>query len=453
MPSLAEAPPSFLGVVLEDPARREAVEAKLGALAPEEGGKPLYPIAPDLYVVARSIYERGRVQMPGDAFRVWLGRLPGVAKVVPLDAPTLISTFERQGHEMENVGAGRMDQGMPPVGRRTPSDFWNLAAIKAPEAWAKARAARPGEEFPWSRILVGHFDTGFTDHECFGDPTCLQPHLGENVFDRESAGTVPRDPLSKTGTPGHGTRTGSVIAGHKPDAFWGVAPRVRLVPFRVCDFVVIDTASGHNRLDRAMRLAIEKGCEVISISLGEPCNPGEAWRQAVDEAYEAGVIVVAAAGNVTSEVTYPGRFSRTICAGGISPGGLPWSGGARGRKVDVCAPADEVWRALTPDAKNPLPRELLYSSNDGDGTSYATAHIAGAAAIWLAHFRSALDGYRGWRRVEAFRAAVRASANRPAGWDTALFGAGILDVAALLDRPLVPAADLHAAPSALPERF
>jgi subtilisin family serine protease len=453
MPSLTDANPSFLGVRLSDPGKRGDVEVALNALVPGEGGKPLYQIGSNLFVIARPVYERARVTMPNGEFRAWLAKRPGVKEVVALDAPTLISTFESGGPTMQSVTAGAMDKGMPAAGQRVPQDFWNLVAVKAPEAWDIARTARPGVEFPWSDVRVGHFDTGYTDHECFGDPSCIDKSLGRNVFDPAASGIVPKDPLLPNGTPGHGTRTGSVIAGCMPGSFWGVAPKVRLVPFRVCGFVVIDTSSGYNPLDKAMRRAIECGCDVVSISLGEPCNPGLEWRKAIDAAYEAGVIVVAAAGNVTSEVTYPGRFSRTICAGGVSPGGLPWTGGSRGRKVDVCAPADEVWRALTPDPKNPLPAGLKYSSNDGDGTSYATAHVAGAAAIWLAHAKATLDAYRGWRRVEAFRTAVRQSAHRPLGWDERLFGAGILDIAALLRTPLAAPADLSAAPSALPERY
>jgi subtilisin family serine protease len=424
------------------------VELELRTLAPGEGGKPLYPIAPNVYAVARAIYERGRALKPNGAFKAWLAALDGVANVVQLDAAGLISTFERHGHTENSAAAGAMQLGMPPIGERQPDDFWNLKAVRAPEAWAIARAKRPDVEFPWAWVRIGHFDTGYTRHPCFGDPTWLAPWLGKNVFDPGAGTGDPLDPMTKNGTPGHGTRTASVIAGYEKGAFWGVAPKAELVPFRVCDFVVVDT-DNHNPLHKAMRLAIDTGCEVISISLGEPCGPGEAWRRAIDDAYEAGVIVVAAAGNVTSEVTYPGRFSRTICAGGISPGGLPWSGGSRGIKVDVCASADEVWRAL-PIAQAPGVR---YSSADGDGTSYATAHVAGAAAIWLAHFRPELAGHRGWQVVEAFRAAVRASARVPSNWDTRLFGAGILDIEKLLNTPLAAPASLTAAPSAMPERF
>jgi len=41
-------------------------------------------------------------------------------------------------------------------------------------------------------------------------------------------------------------------------------------------------------------------------------------RRAIDFAYERGVIVCAAAGNVISEVIYPGRFNRVVTVGGLT---------------------------------------------------------------------------------------------------------------------------------------
>ncbi|MBN8487470.1 MAG: hypothetical protein J0M20_07075, partial [Burkholderiales bacterium] len=53
-----------------------------------------------------------------------------------------------------------------------------------------------------------------------------------------------------------------------------------------------------------------------------------------------------------------------------------------------------------------------------------------------------------WQRVEAFRHCARASARVPAGWNPGAFGSGILDLEALLQCPLPPAAALTKAPAA-----
>ena len=83
------------------------------------------------------------------------------------------------------------------------------------------------------------------------------------------------------------------------------------------------------------------------------------------------------------------------------------------------------------------------------GTSYGVAHVAGAAALWLAyHGRDRLLARYGARNLlAAFVIVLRATARRPQGWDAAL-GAGILDVEALLKAKLPPVAELAAAETA-----
>jgi len=118
------------------------------------------------------------------------------------------------------------------------------------------------------------------------------------------------DPLRPAGNPGHGTRTMAILTGKNAAiGFYGAAPGVTVVPYRITESVLIN----QKYLDQAIRHAIDdNGCDVISISLGDPCLPVSEVAKALDHAYERGVIVVAAAGNVTSEVTYPARYSRTI---------------------------------------------------------------------------------------------------------------------------------------------
>ena len=91
-------------------------------------------------------------------------------------------------------------------------------------------------------------------------------------------------------------------------------------------------------------------------------------------------------------------------------------------------------------------------ADDGSGTSYAAVHLAGAAALWVAFHGASLELYpQPWQIVEAFRLLARQTARRPADWDDQLFGAGILDIEALLSASLPEAGRLAKRPRARDE--
>ena len=132
--------------------------------------------------------------------------------------------------------------------------------------------------------------------------------------------------------------------------------------------------------------------DVISISLGVQSVFGNvkqmhALGRAVDHAYERGVIIVGAAGQTEDApqlvgfTVYPGRYSRTILVGGINADMKVCFDYENGRQfVDVWAPADDIRR---PNSVFGMPEPFKELRGNGDGTSYATVHVAGAAAMWL----------------------------------------------------------------------
>lgn len=374
--------------------------------------------------------------------------------------------------------AGKSDPTAP--GRYRERDVeldWFIDQCGLPEAWAMF--AGPQD---WAGVRVGHIDTGYTEHPAlgFGATPWVHPDLGLNTFRRrqgppEEGGMYfddfvdeyagPRDNLTGANA-GHGTRTASLIAGlHVPPRadsdsrpFFGAAPGVFIVPYRVTDSVIVDHVK--DDIAQAIRHAVDtRGCRVISISLGALFGAPKLAR-ALDHAYERGVIVCAAAGNVVREVIYPGRYNRVVTVGGVTPlqqGGRlvmkPWSGSARGEYVDICGPADRIRRAST-DRRGS--REIMTIAGNGNGTSYATALCAGIAVLWLARHGAALDALYGgapWARAAAFKALLTAPGicDTPQGWDTGRFGAGIYRADRLLAAPLPPLAGLKKeAPAAAP---
>jgi len=158
---------------------------------------------------------------------------------------------------------------------------------------------------------------------------------------------------------------------------------------------------------------------------------------------QKGVLVLSAAGNCVGFVVAPAVYPEVIAVAAVNERSEPWKGTSRGSAVAISAPGADVWHAVRKPNDDGKTKVVL----PGDGTSYAVAMTAGAAALWL-------DAYRTSRTLtasppnpqEVLRADLRASARVPAGWDGQKMGAGILDAGRLLQRAAAPQAHV-AAPS------
>ena len=131
--------------------------------------------------------------------------------------------------------------------------------------------------------------------------------------------------------------------------------------------------------------------------------------------------------------------------------------------IDVWAPAAGVLRADSiatagqavmppieaddPGAFSLSPGSHSGSYGKGDGTSYATVHVAAAAAMWLLLRKNDIDLAYGeaWQRVEAFRRLLRTTA-RPINGTPPANGTGVLDIEKLLLAGLAAAGGLSKAP-------
>ena len=197
-------------------------------------------------------------------------------------------------------------------------------------------------------------------------------------------------------------------------------------------------------LARGIERATTSGCHVISMSLGG--LPSEALERAVNHAVAQNVIVCAAAGNCVHIVVAPGLYPNAICVGASNSRDKPWVGSSRGPAVDIAAPGENVWVARRRKGESDKAR-----IGQSQGTSPATATVAGVAALWLAyHGRQALLAkYQGRVPLQhVFLHLLRETA-RP--WSETNLGAGIVDADKLLAAPLprpvdVPAQSLEMLP-------
>lgn len=309
---------------------------------------------------------------------------------------------------------------------------WTHRQVRWPEAMDFMSSATRGG----AGIVIGHPDSGYT----------LHPNLGADGLDRDRDRDVIDDdddalddldphPFWPLPNPGHGTSTASVIVGRGSEAagIVGFAPRATLVPIRAIESVVqlfdsdVATAVSHAR---------RAGCHVVSMSLGGKGFFG--LKGEIQRAVDSGMIVMAAAGNKVRIVTAPASYGNCIAVAATGPGDSRWDGSARGDAVDVAMPGACVNNASFRD-KTPL-------VSRSHGTSYACAHLAGAAALWLAHHGHAnLVSTFGAKRIQAaFLATLRwpEVCVVPTDWDDD-WGIGRVDLLALLRAPLPRPEDLE----------
>lgn len=297
---------------------------------------------------------------------------------------------------------------------------WAMTKSRIREAWDYSTAQ--GRPAGGKGVRIFQPDTGIVArHDELPDKLFGQSEAANFVGDSATA----LDPMQDGHNPGHGTGTGSVIISAPEGAMSGVAPAATLIPVRcITSVAVFDQSTVAQAIDHARR----NNAHVISMSLGGV--PSRALHAALKAAVAANIIVVAAAGNCVGEVVWPARYDECIAVGGVNEADKPWRGSSRGREVAISGPAELVLRADPRVAGN------TGAVSPGQGTSFATALLAGVAALWLAHHgRDELIARlpAGKTLQDLFRAVIRAAARVPTnGFETGKFGAGIVDALQVL---------------------
>jgi len=278
-------------------------------------------------------------------------------------------------------------------------DRWALDRLRVPEAWAFSQAqGRPARGLG---VVIAQPDTGVIEHTELAGVARVG---GFNVLGRDPD---PTDPLDGQ-NPGHGTGTASVVVSPESLRVAGSAPTASHMPIRAITSVVLTSQVA---VAEAIGHAIDHGAHVITMSLGGV--PAAALERAVRRAVAADVIVLAAAGNCVRVVVWPARYEMCIAVAGTNSADRMWKGSCRGSAVDISAPGQNVLKANAARGG---------AVGQGQGTSFAVALTAGVAALWLAHHGRAdliaAARSRGETLQDMFRRLVRATARRPAGWDT-----------------------------------
>ena len=184
---------------------------------------------------------------------------------------------------------------------------------------------------------------------------------------------------------GHGTHVAGTIAQATGNGVGtiGVAPHARILPVRVLG------PNGGNTEDVANGIiwAVDNGANIINMSLGGPA-PSELTRNAVRYAYENGVTVIAATGNdgYDDSIMYPAAYDSVIAVGAVDYDKKPAPYSNQGKEIALCAPGGNLDKDSNGDGvPDGVVQETMQNGEWGywflQGTSMATPHVSGAAAL------------------------------------------------------------------------
>ncbi len=316
----------------------------------------------------------------------------------------------------------------------------NVSLIGAPSLWG------PALEGAGNEIKIGIIDDGIDQTHPYFNPAGYT--MPEGFPKGDAAYTTAKVIVARAFSPpgldysrarlpfdseysAHGTHVAGIAAGNAdtPATFAGetttvsgVAPRAYLGNYKAMSIPTEQFGLNGNspEIVAAIEAAVADGMDVINLSLGEPeIDPHrDIVARAVDAAVDAGVVVVTVAGNEYRENGEGSVGSPGSAAKAITVGATTW----RGASADRLAPFSSM--GPTPYSLRMKPEvaapgvNILSSVPEGaglwdefSGTSMASPHVAGAAALLL-------QRHAGWSPAQVKSALtlsgvpVKTSANR-----------------------------------------
>ncbi|CAM3124478.1 S8 family serine peptidase [Saccharomonospora xinjiangensis] len=268
-------------------------------------------------------------------------------------------------------------------GQDTTAGSAHSALAESPLTWGLRAIGAGSGTATGAGVRVAVLDTGFTvDHPDFAEREVETRSFveGEDVGDGHGHGT-------------HciGTACGPRTPGEGPG--YGVAPGAEIYAGKVLSNAGTGTDGD---ILAGIAWAVSSGCAVVSLSLGSPTRPGEPHSETFEtvarRAMRRNTLIVAAAGNesdraggVLAPVSHPANCPSILAVGAVDASlavanfscGTVDPNGA----VDLVAPGVNVHSSWT------LPEKYHSIS----GTSMATPHVAGVAALIAEK-----HGARGW---------------------------------------------------------
>ncbi|MDF1513439.1 MAG: S8 family peptidase [Anaerolineae bacterium] len=253
---------------------------------------------------------------------------------------------------------------------------------------------------------------------------------------------------------GHGTHVAGIACAEDNDngdetgpyGVVGVAPMCNLYALKVLD----DNGWGYSStLIEALDWAIANNIQVANLSLGWDMDPGETVEEAFTAAEQAGIVVVAAACNNGKKsgrgenVCWPGKYASVIAVAATDSNDTRATFSSTGSEVELAAPGVSVLSTWNDDTGYSLPDPVCRLPDGvdcykyGSGTSMASPHVAGTAALVI---KSGLLDANGNGRIndEVRQQLIDTSVDLGLpGWDT-WYGFGLVNAWSAVSTELPP---------------
>ncbi|MBN2147434.1 MAG: S8 family serine peptidase [Anaerolineales bacterium] len=302
---------------------------------------------------------------------------------------------------------------------------WAHPLTGSPTAWNTTTGS--------SSMVIAIIDTGIDE---------AHPDLSSKIvagYDFVDDDTNPHD------TNGHGTHVAGIAAatGNNGVGIAGTNWQARIMPIRVLG---TNGSGWSSDITDGITWAHQHGAKVLNLSLGGPTY-SQAMQDAVNGAYNAGSLVVAAMGNERddsppSPTSYPAAYNHVMAVAATNPADHYSYYSNYGSHCDISAPGGELYYLHDPDGiYSTMPTYSVnlngygYSQNYDflQGTSQASPFVAGAAALlWTVAPTLTNDQIQA-----AFQNTAKDLGT--AGWDQD-YGHGRIDLAAAFAAYALPAA-------------
>jgi subtilisin family serine protease len=320
-----------------------------------------------------------------------------IASVLTLAILFLISSGESRmaASELSPQGVAKINLNPNDYWFGQPGYQWGIKQVQAPAAWDITTGS--------SSVVIADLDTG-------ADPN--HPDLSAKLI---SGYNFVAGNTDTTDDNGHGTSIAGIAAASTNNTIGiaGVSWGSPLMPVKVCD------ALGNcddSAIVSGITYAADHGVKVINMPFGAPGSCPSAMQDAINYAWNVGVVLVASTGNDGGAIGYPADCGYVIAVGATDQTDTVASWSNFGSSLDLVAPGVSIWCTTLPYS---MGYPLAYGACTG--TSAAAPIVSGAAALLMSKGASnnatvnaltagaddlgaaGWDQYYGWGRLNIHR--------------------------------------------------